>query len=184
MMVRGPSSAMGGSALLACVIILAVGCSTNRDSPVTTGEASAPSLEAITQHNSSRNFMDLCWPISSECQHREMTTNEHNRMVSLGMNINTAGDSRCSTIKQKVLDDLTAGNVFVWTVGPSNYDPANYYGDRHNVPNVTHVTALALASNEMLMKTLIHEAAHAIGVTTDEEADGLQETCAGDWMIP
>jgi hypothetical protein len=36
----------------------------------------------------------------------------------------------------------------------------------------------------MLMKTLIHEAAHAVGVTTDAEADGLEETCAGDWMIP
>lgn len=73
--------------------------------------------------------------------------------------------------------------ILVWTVGPASYHPSNYYGDRHNGPGVTHVTSLGMNSNEQLMRTLIHEAAHgALGVS-DQVAEELENACLGDHNI-
>ena len=127
--------------------------------------------------------IDVCWPISSVCEDRPLTTNEKNRITSLSMNINTAGDPRCSQIRSQAINDVSNDAVRMWTAGPEEYDPDDYYGDRHNVPGITHITANALNSNLELMRTLIHEAAHAIGVTDDGDAAQLEESCLGDYDI-
>lgn len=97
------------------------------------------------------------------------------------MNINANADPRCGQIQNQLMSDSQSepNNIEMWTDGPPEYDPANYYGDRHNEPGITHLTANAFNSNMELMKTLIHEGAHAIGVTTDSEAAQLEELCLG-----
>jgi hypothetical protein len=125
-------------------------------------------------------YMDLCWPPSDQCQDRPLTDNEHNRAVLMGQNINTL-DPRCAEIQAQTMMDIDNGMITMWTVGPPEYDPANYYGDRHNAVGLTHLTANAYRSNYELMRTLIHEAAHAVGVTDDGDATQLEETCLGDY---
>lgn len=110
-----------------------------------------------------------------------MNQNEHNRVVLLSEQINVMGDPRCGSIVEQSAVAARDGNIRMWTEGSTSYNPNDYYGDRHNAVNVTHLTANAFASNYELMRTLIHEAAHAIGVTDDDEALELEYACMGNF---
>ncbi len=126
-----------------------------------------------------QRYMDLCWPPGTECQHRDITQNELTRISSMISNINVGGGSQCVAIQDLLMSDMYAGRIQVWTAGSSTYDPSNFYGDRHNGPGITHLTSNAFASNCELMRTLIHESAHGIGVTSDPDATQLEDTCLG-----
>jgi hypothetical protein len=135
--------------------------------------------EALADAIEPTAVMDLCWPPNpGECEHREQNQNENNLIViQIGL-INTF-DPFCAQIQGQLSADVSNGLIAIWTVGPANYSPNDYYGDRHNAPGITHRTALAFSSSEILQSTLIHEAAHAFGVTTDGEATMWENTCRG-----
>lgn len=135
-------------------------------------------------------YMDLCWPPSPDCVDRPLTIDEQHRVWQLSYNINSQGSTTCDYIRRWAMADAEASassgvsqHVFVWTQGTPAYDPANYYGDRHNDPGITHITANALSSNVELMKTLIHEAAHGIGMTDDTEISQYEDECLGLYDI-
>lgn len=159
---------LGFGALLCLGLVLVGGCLTDGALPT-----------SVQRVQSTPAVMDMCWPPSADCQHRELNTNEHNRVVSLSMNINVNGDPMCSAIMNQSLSD-TYGNIKMWTDGPTGYEPEDFFGDRHNVPQVTHLTANAFANNSELMRTLIHEACHAIGNGDDDDCARLEEACFGD----
>lgn len=131
------------------------------------------------------SYMDLCWPIEGDCKDRELNQNEHNRVTLLSERINVAGDPRCAAIMAQSAQDAQDGKIRMWTEGPTGYDPRvdPYAGDRHNTAGVTHVTPNAWVDNYELMKTLIHEAAHAVGYTSDEDAIALEYACMGTYEI-
>jgi hypothetical protein len=98
--------------------------------------------------------------------------------MSMILDINEYGDFMCGMIKQRLLDDYSAGNIRVWTEGPPDYSPEDNYGDRHNGPGVTHITGLALTTNWNLQATLVHETAHAFGYS-DAHARSFEQMCRG-----
>lgn len=127
-----------------------------------------------------RPYMDLCWPlVQGQCEHRDITQNENNLIVTQAGYINWLADPFCADLYDQVFADINNHRVFIWTVGTPQYDPTNYSGDRHNGATITHLTARAFTSTEELQRTLIHETAHALGVTTDGEAVMWEETCLG-----
>lgn len=112
-------------------------------------------------------YDDGCWPISSECQDRALTGGEWNAAYN-AIGLIEGTDAMCFDIRDKAMDDLLLDKIRFWTTGPSGYDPANYYGDRHNVPGVTHVTGVGFATTDDLIETLAHETAHALGYNHDD----------------
>lgn len=144
-----------------------------------------PASEPTTPVFNPQLSLEGCWPIGGDCEHRVLTTTEANRITTLTQNLNTQADSRCATIQNLLMADMGAEpkQILVWTNGPSTYHPDNYYGDRHNAPGITHITPLGLSTNENLMRTIIHEAAHGVGATTDTEAEELEDLCLGVFDI-
>jgi hypothetical protein len=165
------SRPMHGHALKLLTVVAMLSC--GRD------VAPTSSLERIATPMA--RYEDLCWPPgTATCQDRPLTTNEGNRATLGTMAINDQGGYMCQQLKEQALTDMGNGSVKMWTVGDASYDPANYDGDRHNSPGVTHLTTNAFRDNSTLMKTLIHEAAHAVGVWDDEDAYTLEEQCLGN----
>ena len=124
-------------------------------------------------------YMDLCWPIGGDCQHRDITQNENNLIVTQALGINRQAHVLCAAISDQTFADINNNRIWIWTEGPPQYDPDNYRGDRHNAAPLTHLTAQAFVNDEILQRTLIHESAHAIGYTNDGDVAMLEELCLG-----
>ncbi len=84
------------------------------------------------------------------------------------------------------MNDANQENTRYWENAPSNYT-----GDQHPDIGITHLAASAFANNAELMRTLIHEAGHAIYFAGDNSsveeiqknedlAYELEETCMGN----
>jgi hypothetical protein len=166
-------------AIVGSVVVAVASCS-HDFSPTLMGERG---LRADSLHV--RRYMDLCWPPSDQCKERSLTQTEYTKSYQLAENINTQADSRCATIKNQAIEDLIYGQFRMWYQGPPDYDPTtNYFGDRHNAVAISHITPLSYGNNMELMKTIIHESAHAIGVTDDGTATQLEEACLGNYDVP
>ncbi|HJS43816.1 MAG TPA: hypothetical protein VJ755_10130 [Gemmatimonadales bacterium] len=163
-----PNAAHGRAILLYILITLTSNSCTN--------DAGSPSQPRTVGYPS--YSYEGCWPISETCQDQALSDTDANRVDQAISSIDEWGDPRCGNLIQQLMIDFSAGRIRHWTVGPEIYDPANYYGDRHNGPSVTHITSNALATNQELKNALIHEAAHAFGYS-DTVADELVAKCGG-----
>lgn len=158
-------------ALVLCSLLALTLGSCERD--VTAPPRTGPSVPTGPRHS-----VEGCWPITAQCVDRPLTDDERSRSLGMIGGINAGADPRCSQIQQQLGADHAAGNIRLWTDGPAEYHPNNYYGDRHNGPGVSHVTQNAFQSNTSLQATLIHETAHAWG-WSDAEANELEQICQG-----
>lgn len=149
------------------------------------GESPAPT-EVRSVDPQTRPYINVCWPPGPGCEDRLLTTNEKNKVTLMGMAIQTAYDPRCEAIQSRIHQDNNQGDTRYWENAPSYY-----FGDQHPEIGITHLTASAFANNAELMKTLIHEAAHAIYFVGDNSdlaeikknedlAYELETTCMGN----
>jgi hypothetical protein len=119
-----------------------------------------------------------CWPISLTCLDRQITNGEKDQFVRMAAGMSESGDPLCSQIKQALAFDIGVGNVRV-----DLDDTGDLWGDRHNGPGITHITAWALRqSPSEVKKTLIHETAHSLGAS-EAKANELMESCYGTFEI-
>lgn len=130
-----------GAAVVVLTTCVAVSCGTTADSPT------APELKV-------RASQEDCWPPSSTCEHRELTNEEWLQAKNaIDTHMNPLGGSNCMPIFMQMMDDLGSGTADTrfrfWTNPPHN-PPIYWFGDRHNVPNITHLTGVAFQGKQEL----------------------------------
>jgi hypothetical protein len=85
----------------------------------------------------------------------------------------------CARVQGWLVGAEGAGNIRLWTDGPSYYDPDDYWGDAHRGPGVVHLTQGAF-DDDVVRETLIHEALHQLGYNHGGVMDDLVAGCMGD----
>jgi hypothetical protein len=85
----------------------------------------------------------------------------------------------CSQLKSRLWQDWSDNNI---RYDHSGSTVAGQFGDAHNTPGIVHLTMEAFAAGNgdiELQYTLIHEAAHRIGISSDPEAYAYEQLCYG-----
>ena len=103
-----------------------------------------------------------CWPPSDTCHERPFTSEESQQALNAITTWyhNSLGIPECDNIISMAFDRIYTQNAHFWSD-----PPANYAGDSHRTldPQLIHITALAMQTNEAFGRAMIHEASHLAG---------------------